>query len=47
MEIEVILKRLTSELKEVADVIKEALEVGMTTADLANAKARHAKWMSG
>ena len=47
MEIEVILKRLTSELKEVADVIQEALEVGMTTADLANAKARHAKWMSG
>jgi DNA mismatch repair protein MutS2 len=47
MEIEVILKRLTNELKEVADVIQEALEVGMTTADLANAKARHSRWISG
>ena len=29
-------KAVVSELKEVADVIQEALEVGMTTADLAN-----------
>ena len=41
IEIEVILKRLTRELNEVADVIKDALDVGMTTADLANAKARY------
>ena len=47
IEIEVILKRLTRELNEVADVIKDALDVGMTTADLANAKARYAKWIGG
>jgi DNA mismatch repair protein MutS2 len=47
MEIEVILKKLTRELKTVANIVQEALEVGMTTADLANAKSRHAKWISG